>query len=76
MISSTPKLSLENKIDIDLPLTILSDNRIDNEQELAEYFEDIIGFYDVGSHPSILLLDPGYFFNVYFDGDSLDDIDL
>ena len=76
LISSTPKLSLENKIDIDLPLTILSDSRIDNEQELSEYFEYIIGFYDIGVHPSILLLDPGYFFNVYFDRDSLDDIDL
>ena len=76
LISSSPKISLVNYIDLDLPLTVISDNRIDNENELAEYLEDIVGFFDAGPIPSLLLLDPCYFFNMYLQGDSLDDIDL
>ena len=75
VISSSPKISLVNYIDLDLPLTVISDNRIDNENELAEYLEDIVGFLMLVLY-LLLLLDPCYFFNMFLQGDSLDDIDL
>ena len=75
-ISSSPRIDIENKIDIELPLTVLSDNRIDNEQELAEYIEDIVGYFDVGPTPSLLLLDPSYFFNTFVHCEDIDDINV
>ena len=66
-ISSVSGISLKNKIVLYLPLTVISDNRIDNEDELGEYLEDIVGFFDVKQIPSLLLLDPSYFFNIFID---------
>ena len=74
--SSAPNLFFKNNINIDLPLTVLSDNRIDNEQELAEYIEDIVGFFDVGPTPFLLLLDPSYFFNIFIKRDTLEGTDI
>ena len=74
--SSAPNLFFKNNINIDLPLTVLSDNRIDNEQELAEYIEDIVGFFDLGPTPFLLLLDPSYFFNIFIKRDTLEGTDI
>ena len=67
-ISSVSGITLVNKIVLDLPLTVISDNRIDNEDELGEYLKDIVGYFDVEPTPSLLLLDPSYFFNISIDG--------
>ena len=75
-LSRNPKITLRNSINIDLPLTVISDNRIDNESELAEYFEDIIAFFEVAPAPSFLLLDPNYFYNMFLEADDIDKIDL
>ena len=69
-------IQLKNKVKIELPLTVISDNRIDNEDELSEYLLDIVEYFDVGPAPGLLLLDTYYFFNMFLEEDTLDKVDL
>lgn len=74
--SSKIRFELCKKIDIEIPLTVISDNRVDDEDELAEYFADIVDFFDIGSAPSLLLLDPSYFYNLFIEGELLPDLNV
>lgn len=74
--SSVPVIKLINSINVDIPLTVISDSRIDNKEELGEYFEDIIGFFNAHSTPSLLLLDSNYFFNMSIPADDLEKFDF
>ena len=67
---------LSKTIDIDIPLTVISDNRVDDEEELAEYFADISDYFEIGPTPSLLLLDPSFFYNLSVEGELSQDLNF